>query len=150
MRSRSRIGTVLCVSVFAAGCASTHVSDRHEYTGGKVPYPGHIWIYDFVATGGDVPVDSSLAGQYVPHATPQTSEQVDAGRRAGQVLAMELVRLIQEMGLPALQGTSVTKFAVHDIVIRGYILSADPGDATKRVAIGFGSGESILMVRSSA
>ena len=48
------------------------------------------------------------------------------------------------MGLPAARGSSDTKPKINDLVIRGYILSVDEGSATKRVAIGFGSGASEL------
>ena len=144
MHSLKHAVVAMVVVGFMAGCASTKVSDRHEYTGGKIPYPGHIWVYDFAATGTDVPAESSLTGQHVPHATPQTPEQIEVGRKAGEQIAAELVRLIREMGLPAALASSGTKPVINDLVIRGYILSSDPGDATKRVAIGFGSGESTL------
>lgn len=146
MKSSRPIVSCLFTLVFVAGCASAKVSDRHEYAGGKVPYPGHIWVYDFAATSTDVPHDSVLAGQHAEHATPQTPEQIAAGRQAGEQVATELVRLIHEMGLPARRASGFTKPEVNDLVLRGYILSSDPGDATKRVAIGFGSGESVLMV----
>ena len=48
------------------------------------------------------------------------------------------------MGLPAAHASSGTKMQVNDLVLRGYLLSIDEGDATKRVAVGFGSGASQL------
>ena len=48
------------------------------------------------------------------------------------------------MGLPGERTSSFTKPQVNDLVIKGYLLSIDEGDATKRVAIGFGSGGSHL------
>jgi len=59
---------------------------------------------------------------------------------------MALVDEIHDMGLPAVRASSSTTPKVNDIVIRGYLLSIDEGDATKRVAIGFGSGSSELQV----
>ncbi len=134
---------VLAVTV-AAGCASTKVSDRQEYTGGKVPRPHHIWVYDFAATPAEVPAGSTLAGQHVEHATPQTTEQIEAGRQAGAVIATQLVEEIQGMGLPAKRASSGTQPEINDLVLRGYLLSIDEGSATKRVTIGFGSGASHL------
>lgn len=132
------------VCILAVGCASTKVVQRDEYKGGKIPYPGHIWVYDFAATSAEIPAGSALASQHREHETPQTKEQITAGREAGAQIAAELVRLVDEMGMPAVRATSTTKPEVNDLVIRGYILSVDPGDATKRVAIGFGSGASEL------
>ena len=48
------------------------------------------------------------------------------------------------MGLPAEQATPQTTPRTGDLVLRGYIVSLDEGDAAKRVAIGFGSGASHL------
>ena len=39
------------------------------------------------------------------------------------------------MGLPAAHATSQTKFERNDIVIRGYLLSVETGNAAERVAI---------------
>ena len=144
MQSLMRIAFCLLALVVVAGCASTEVRDRHEYTGGKVPRPHHIWVYDFAATPAEVPAASALAGQPIQHATPQTPEQIATGRKMGEAIATQLVEEILSMGLPARKASSDTKPEINDLVIRGYLLSIDEGDATKRVAIGFGSGASQL------
>jgi hypothetical protein len=144
MQFLTRIGFCVLALMVVAGCASIETKDRQEYTGGKMPRPGHIWVYDFAATPAEVPADSALAGQHVEHATPQTAEQIEAGRQAGAVLATQLVEEIQGMGLPAMRASSGTTPAINDLVLRGYLLSIDEGSATKRVAIGFGSGASQL------
>jgi len=134
---------VLAVAV-VAGCASTKVSDRQEYTGGKIPRPHHIWVYDFSATPADVPANSVLAGQHAEHPTPQTAEQIATGKKMGELMATQLVEEIFNMGLLARKASSSTQPEINDLVIRGHILSFDEGDATKRVAVGFGSGASHL------
>jgi hypothetical protein len=48
------------------------------------------------------------------------------------------------MGLPAMYATAQAKPQVNDLVIKGYLLSINEGDAVKRIAIGFGSGSSEL------
>ncbi len=50
------------------------------------------------------------------------------------------------MGMPAEQAMAGITPQINDLVIRGYFLSIDVGSAEKRVAIGFGSGESELRV----
>jgi len=137
---------VLCflALLVVAGCASTKVTSRQEYTGGNLPRPDHIWVYDFAATAADVPADSALAGQNSEHSTPQTEEHIAAGRKAGAEIATELVKEILAMGLPAVRATAQTKPQINDLVFRGYLLSIIEGDAVKRVAIGFGSGASEL------
>ena len=136
------------ISLFAlvliVGCASTKVTERIEYQGGKVPRPAHIWVYDFAATPAEVPAASALAGQPTEHPTPQTPEEIATGRELGSQIAAQLVQDIQEMGLPAQRASSGTKPDINDLILRGTLLSLDPGNATKRVAIGFGSGASNL------
>ena len=144
MKPYSRIVSCMFALVVVTGCASTEVTERQEYKGGKLPRPGHIWVYDFAATPAEVPAESALAGQPAEHATPQTPEQIELGRKLGEAIATQLVEEIRGMGLPAKRASSGTKPEINDLVIRGYLLSIDEGGATKRVAIGFGSGASQL------
>lgn len=144
MQSFTRI--VFCLLAFGAavGCAETQVIGRERLVTERLPRPGHIWVYDFAATPAEVPASSALAGQPIEHATPQTPEQIELGRKLGEAIAAQIVEEIRGMGLPAKRASSFTKPEINDIVLRGYLLSVDEGDATKRVAIGFGSGTSQL------
>jgi hypothetical protein len=146
MKPHSYIVSCLFALLVIAGCASTTVTERHEYRGGKIPRPAHIWVYDFAATPAEIPADSALAAKPVEHPTPQTPEQIETGRQVGALIATQLVEEIRGMGLPAVRGSSGAKLEINDLVIRGYLLSIDEGDATKRVAVGFGSGASALTV----
>jgi uncharacterized protein DUF4410 len=146
MKSHSHIVLCLLALVVISGCASTTVTGRQEYQGGKIPRPGHIWVSDFAATPAEIPAGSAIAGQPVEHPTPQTSEQIATGHQMGALIATQLVEEIQGMGMPAKRASSGTTPAINDLVIRGYLLSIDEGSATKRVAIGFGSGASELKV----
>ena len=146
MKTYNRLVLYLFALLMVAGCASTEVTQRQEYRGGKIPRPGHIWVYDFAATPADIPADSTLAGQSVEHAAPQTPEQIATGRQVGEQIATSLVEEIRAMGMPAMRASSGTRPEINDLVIRGYLLSIDEGDATKRVAVGFGSGASHLTV----
>jgi len=142
----SRCHIVLCLFTLLviAGCASTKVTSRERLVTGVLPRPENIWVYDFVATPADVPADSALAGQYSEPTTPQTDEQVATGREVGAQIAEALVERIRDMGLPAAGASTLTSLKLNDLVIKGYLLSIDEGSATKRIAIGFGSGSSQL------
>lgn len=145
MQSFMRIAFCVFALVVAAGCASTEVSDRQRLVYEKLPRPDHIWVYDFAATPAEVPAASALAGQDLQHATPQTPEQIELGRKLGEAIAVQIVEEIRsDMGLPAKRASNQTMPEINDIVIRGYLLSIEEGSATKRVAIGFGSGASQL------
>ena len=146
MKSYSRIVSCLFALVALAGCASTETINRQILAAEKTPRPNHIWVYDFAATPAEVPTYSALAGQHAEHPTPQAAEQIATGRQVGAEIAKSLVEEIRGMALPAARASSETKPEINDLVIRGYLLSVDAGDATKRVTIGFGSGGSELTV----
>jgi Domain of unknown function (DUF4410) len=118
------------------------VANRQELVTGQLPRPNNIWVYDFAATAADVPADSALAGQ--PSATSQTAEQIATGRQLGAQIASELVAQIRSMGPPAAQAGPGTTPQINDIVIRGYLLSVNPGNEAERLVIGFGAGASEL------
>ena len=146
MQSFMRTALGLLALVVAVGCASTETSNRQILVDKIIPRPNHIWVYDFAATAAEVPADSVLAGQHADHPTPQTAEQIEAGRQVGIHIAEQLVEEIRYMGLPGRRAFSETTPQINDLVIRGYLLAVDEGSAVKRVAFGFGSGESELTV----
>jgi len=138
----ARLVPCLFALLWAAGCASTKVSDQEQSYTGQLARPGHIWVYNFVASASDLPSDSPLVGEADIDTTSQTSEQADEGRKLGMEIANQLAGEIRAMGLPGAQAWSGTTPQVNDLVIRGYLLSIKKGSAAKRVIIGFGSGES--------
>jgi hypothetical protein len=150
MKSRSQIVFCLFALLVVAGCASTKVTDREIYVMGEIPRPAHIWVYDFAATPADVPAGSALAGQYAQDRSPQTSEEIAAGRKLGAEIAAELVGRISDMGMPAQQAMAGTIMQVNDIIIRGYLLSINEGSADMRMAIGFRQGASGLQTAVEA
>jgi len=129
-----------------AGCASTKITSRNQLVTGQIPRPANIWVYDFAAAPADVQADSALAGQYSQDASPQTAEQIAMGRMLGAKIATELVKQINDMGMPARHFVAGAKPQMNDIILRGYLISFDEGSAAKRVTIGFGSGSSNLQV----
>lgn len=134
--------TGLLLAFILTGCASTKISNREVLVTEKLPRPGHIWVYDFAASPADVPSDSSLANTAPDHT--QTDEQIALGRQLGIAISAQLVEEIKNLGLPAEHATTGTTMQVNDIVIRGYLVSVEQGSATKRVSLGFGSGNSEL------
>jgi hypothetical protein len=143
MNSRSHIVLCLLALVFVAGCAKTKIASQERLYSGQLPRPAHIWVYDFAATPADLPPGSTLA-QYSTGAASQTAEDIATGRKLGAIIATELVNQIRKMGMPGEHALAGAAPQLNDIIIRGYLLSFDEGDATKRVAIGFGSGGSEL------
>ncbi|QFY44529.1 DUF4410 domain-containing protein [Candidatus Methylospira mobilis] len=135
MRLFIRMIACLFVMIAIAGCASpSNVTARDEYKGGKkIARPEHIYIYDFTAFG-----DTSAK------LTPEQAANKATAEKVGAEISAILVKNIRSMGLQSVRATSQTSPSVGDIVIKGQVLSVDKGDASQRVAVGFGSGASSL------
>ena len=147
LREKCRpIVAALFTLAFLVGCASTKVTDQQQLVHGTIPRPNNILVFDFVATHGEVPEDSSIAGEYAEHETPQTEEEIETGRQLGAEITTELVKAIRGMGMPAERYNKEMMPATNDILIRGYLLTFSEGSAAKRMTIGFGSGSSKLQV----
>ncbi len=138
----SAIGLLFGV-VMVAGCASTKVTEQTPLTAPGLARPNQIWVYDFVAAPSDMPADSSIAAQVSAPSTPPTPEEIETGRQFGAIIAQELVKDIQNMGMPAIEAVPGSSPQVGDGVIRGYIVSTEgggTGNMLKRMVIGFGAG----------
>jgi hypothetical protein len=145
MKSCCRIVICFFVLLVVSGCAKTKVTNR-EPVAGLYPRPANIWVYDFATTAAEIPADSAFAGQYGITDMNETAEHIETGRVLGARIATELVKHIHQMGIPCIRATPGAKPPINDIILRGYILSFDEGDATKRVTIGLGKGASDLQV----
>jgi len=144
MTSLSRVVQWVCIIALLAGCAKTTVTSRDRYEGERIARPQRIIVHNFAATPADIPAGSAAAGQYAQHSTPQTSEDLELGRKLGAQVAQELVAEIQGMGLPAVRAQGQPAASVGDIVLMGYFESVDAGSAAKRIVLGFGSGAAEL------
>jgi len=144
MTSLSRVASWVFALALVAGCASTTVTSRDRYEGERIARPQRIIVHNFAATPADIPAGSAVAGQYAQHSTPQTSEDLELGRKLGAQVAQELVAEIQGMGLPAVRAQGQPAPSVGDIVLMGYFESVDAGSAAKRIVLGFGSGAAQL------
>jgi hypothetical protein len=142
MKAFDRIVLCLLVLAVVAGCASTNVTQQTPMSSPGLARPNQIWVYDFVAAPSDMPADSSLAGQVGVPSTPPTPEEIETGRKYGAMIAQELVKDIQAMGMPAIEAGPGSSPQIGDAIIRGYIVSTQGGGGSmvKRMVIGFGAG----------
>lgn len=125
-----------------AGCASTEVTQQTPMASEAIARPNRIWVYDFVASPGDVPTDSSISSEVSAPSRSLTAEQIATGHKLGSLIAEDLVADIQAMGFSAVRAGPGSSPQVGDGVIRGYLVSVEAGSAGKRFVIGFGSGKS--------
>jgi hypothetical protein len=140
MKSRVSIAAYALALIAIVGCASTKVTDREKYEGKRLARPDRILVYDFAATGADLPAWSAPRDRYAGPGEPRTAEEIATGRKLGAQVAADLVADIREMGLPAVRAAGEPALKLGDYALVGYFESVDEGSATKRVVIGFGSG----------
>lgn len=134
----------------ALGCASTKMSDRDVYTGGKLPKPGRIIVENFVVSPDDLPSWAEARLEAQPPTKPMTPEELAAGRELGAAVAGELVSKIDAMGLNAVRAADQPAPRQNDMVLIGYFTSIDKGSAVERVVVGFGKGDASLSTHVAA
>jgi hypothetical protein len=134
----------LLTALFLAACASTKVTNQQALVEGKVARPDRILVYHFAATAADVPDDFAFAGHHAEHDSPQTPEEVQAGRELGKQIANELAANIDAMGLRSEAVPIGTPVPEGDLVIKGYLVSVQKGSGAERIVVGFGKGASEL------
>jgi hypothetical protein len=140
-----RICAASCTILVLAACASTEVSNRQTYEGEPLARPNLILVHDFTANPADVPPGSAFATEQAVATTQPTAEQLALTDRLGTEVAERLVGKLRDAGLPAAHASGQPALQNEDIVIRGYFASAEEGSATKRVLVGFGSGNAELI-----
>jgi hypothetical protein len=148
IRTNQPLLALLALAAF--GCSSVAVSDRQEYTGGKLPRPGRILVHDFAATPADLPAWSEERAQFADSGANQTPEELEAGRKLGALVAKDLVEQISAMGLTAVRDVDQPPPNEGDIVLIGAFTSVDKGSALERVTIGFGKGDAQLKTHVAA
>lgn len=145
MKSQGQL-LFLFIVLIVFGCAKTEVTGQDQVVTGQIPRPAHIWVNDFSATAADLPAHSGLRTEALASNENQTAKQIAEGRKLGTIIGTELVKQLRDLGMPAEHAVTGTKPQVNDIVIEGYILSFNEGDAKKRVAVGFKAGMTDLKV----
>ncbi len=145
MKSLGNLVSFLLVAGLLGACASAEVTSSKSYIGDeKIPRPDRIIVYTFSATPAEVPPNSAIADRVTGHATPQTNQELEVGRKLGASVARNLVAQIRAMGLPATEAAKAPKPKAGDAVIKGHFVSIDEGSVSKRMLVGFGSGAAEL------
>jgi hypothetical protein len=146
MKSFTRLLLCLLALVVVAGCASTKVVGRDSKIGQeKIARPDRIYVYPFAASHAGIPTWATTADQYAQPIKPPTPEELEVGRKAGALVAKELVTEIEGMGLLALEGGHQSHPQPNDLMIIGYFGAVEEGGTVKRLTIGFGSGAAELV-----
>ena len=140
----SRITLFSFLAVVVIGCASTDVAVKSGTSNEFIAKPGFIYVFPFVSNPADIPVWSTAAQRHIQPSKLQTPEESKIGRELGAAVATKLVKEINDMGLMAVEGSKQSSPQINDIFLIGYFESIDEGSTTKRLLLGFGSGDAEL------
>jgi hypothetical protein len=139
MKFSRRMVSAFFVLALLAGCASTTVTQQTPMVSPGLARPKQIYVYDFIADPSQIPPNSTISADL---STPPTAEELETGRKLGNLIAHDLAGDIRGMGLSAIHAGSGSVPQVGDGVIRGYLISVEGGSTVKRFVIGFGAGAS--------
>jgi Domain of unknown function (DUF4410) len=136
---------LLTLTLLVAGC--TRVQPEQTYAGAPLPRPDLVLVDDFAVAPDEVELRYGLVARIEESfdTEPPSQQERDVGRQVAQALAESLVAEIRDLGLPAERaGTATASGQV--LAIEGQFVSIDEGDRARRMVIGFGAGESKVVV----
>lgn len=146
-------GTGVLVAVLGlvvmAGCAKTVVNSEYESARWNLQKPSQIYVYDFAVTREQVHENAGLLQGTINDFQDTTTYQ-HQGEIMGEVrtvAAEELVKGIQNLGLPAQRVSSSTLLPKGTLGITGQFLNVDEGNKGARMVVGFGKGQSRVDLR---
>ena len=132
----------LLLALATTSCTSTDVTEG--YSGGPLPRPDRVLVYDFATTPGEVRLDRGLSAKVVEAAKsePRDEQERALGIKVADALAEHLVKAIRDQGLPAQRASGAPPTYGNSVLIEGQLVSIDQGNRTARMVIGLGAGRS--------
>lgn len=141
------IPALLTLTGILGGCAQTTVQPQFApSTAVNMPRPNRIVVFNFAVTPGEVTENQGFF-QGVVNKFGSTSEFERAegiGQEAANSFAEELVKRINNLGLPVERGQRGMPLPANALLISGQFLDVNEGNRLARTVIGLGVGQSTL------
>ena len=140
---------VALISLASISCAKTVVKPQFERLESQLDRPSRILVYDFAVTEAQVKENQGLLQGAVNDFQGTTTYQHmgEIADEVRKVAAEEMVKSIQNLGLPAERAASYTPIPRGALGITGQFLDVNEGNKAKRLVLGFGSGQSRVDIR---
>ncbi len=125
------------------GCAPTTVrSTGVPAATAPLPKPERVVVHDFAVSLDDIKLNTGPAARLrrTLGRSPQSEAQAEVGRQVAAKFADELVKAINELGLPAERAPRGTSVPDRTLAVDGQFVSIDEGNRARRLVIGFGAG----------
>lgn len=148
---RSRRGLIIAASgpLLLAACAREQMTEEYRYRGPPLPRPERVFVPDLGLLANDVKLDDGVRARLMQEMSsePVSEQRLAAGRQAAAAVTQEIVSRLGSYGLPAERAARpVPGLPVPNVVVEGHVLSVDQGNRTRRTVIGFGAGQSQVVV----
>jgi Domain of unknown function (DUF4410) len=139
-----KLATIAALVLAVSACSSARVQPAQTYSGSTLPRPSVVVVSDYAVTPEDVKLDSGAGSRLKSlFGSASTDErQVEIGRKVAAAISKTLVKEIEKLGLPVIQGDATTATSGSTLVVAGQLLSIDEGNRTRRNIIGLGAGSS--------
>ncbi|HYZ61985.1 MAG TPA: DUF4410 domain-containing protein [Acetobacteraceae bacterium] len=144
---RMRIPATIFLLAVVAGCATRVTSSTPEFSaaGASVPRPTRVLVADFEIDPSAVREDQGIGlrlQRSIEGATPGARTAI--AREVQSAITETVVNDLRKAGLPAERAPENATYRPGDLVVTGRVLRIDEGNRTRRMAIGFGAGKSIV------
>jgi hypothetical protein len=141
---RGAWAAVALCAILLTGCAGS-ITNASQYPAQPQIRPDEIYVYSFVSTPDQVKLDSSglmqkLKSQF--DTTSATQKQSADAIEVRELVANEIVRQLQSMGLHAVRSDVPAPADRNVLLVTGSFESIDAGNRRRRMLIGLGAGKS--------
>lgn len=150
-RAWPRRGVILAAAapLLLPACARESLTEADRYRGPSLPRLQRIFVADLGVMADDVKLDEGVRARLMRDvsAGPANDQRVAVGRQAAGAVTEEIASRLRGFGLPAERAaTTPPRLPAPNVVVEGHILSVDEGNRTRRAVVGFGVGQSQVVV----
>ena len=141
------IPALLTLSGILGGCAQTTVQPQFApSTAVNMPRPDRIIVFNLAVTPGEVTENQGFFQGVVNKfgSTTEFERTEGIGQDAANSFAEELVKRINNLGLPVERGQRGMPLPANALIISGQFLDVNEGNRLARTVIGLGVGQSTM------
>jgi hypothetical protein len=109
------------LAALAVGCARTTVSPEQQYSGGPLPRPQMVLVYDFAYSSAQITANGSILHKALVDAQGTTVAEQDQeiGAEVANMMANKIAAGINGLGLQAMIAESNAPIPPNSVIVTG-------------------------------
>lgn len=132
-----------CANAQVPGTGRVQIKALESYSGQPPTRPSSIVIYDFIATGDDVKLNSAVASRLRTRVSGNEGDKkTDLAHKVIENFSKSLIKDLEKTGLPVSRGIDGEAPPDNALVVQGEFPRIEEGNRTRRMAVGLGAGAS--------